>query len=78
MTTVGDLKKFIEELPDDMLIASVSSNFELKGNYENNVYMRIRKMKEEVIDCYDSFDYIHYKTKVVKPKPDGDDMLVIG
>ena len=46
MNTVGELKEFIKNLPDEMLIVNYHSDMETYG-YTNNIICTVSNMKKE-------------------------------
>ena len=70
LKTVGDLKEFIKDLPDDMLLANYESNMETSG-YRNRLFCTIANMKEEIKYAWDRFDGTDYSYKVLESAEDG-------
>ena len=76
MKTVGELKKFIKELPDDMLLANYESNMETRG-YRNRLLCEVVNMKRETKGTYDAFDGTYYTYEVLVSAEDGTPCLRI-
>lgn len=74
ITTVGELKEFLKNLPDDMPIASYESNIERSG-YFNRLHLDITKMKETIEWGYDAFDGKKYNYKTLYRDKNGIDYL---
>ena len=70
MKTVGELKEFIKDLPDDMLLTMYRSNMETSG-YRNNVFCQIDNMGEETRETWDRFDGTPYKYEVMVESKEG-------
>lgn len=68
--TVGELKEFIKDLPDNMLLANYESNIE-RGGYRNRLYCDVINMKQETKYTYDRFDGTEYKYEVLERSEDG-------
>lgn len=68
MKTVGELKEFIKDLPDDMKIVAYQSDLERYG-YFNNFSCNVANMKKTLRHTWDRFDYTDYSYNVyVKQK----------
>ncbi len=76
MRTVGELKEFIKDLPDDMLLANYESDMETSG-YRNRLFCEVAKMCKETKHGYDSFDGTSYTYEVLETAEDGEDYLRI-
>lgn len=70
MKTVGELKEFIKNLPDDMPLVNYKKDMETSG-YRNNVYCRVDNMVEETRETWDRFDYTSYSYQVMVDSKDG-------
>ena len=70
MKTVGELKEFIKNLPDDMPLVNYQSNMERSG-YQNNVFCSVVNMKKETRKTWDRFDGISYTYEVMIRSEDG-------
>ena len=70
MKTVGELKDFIKNLPDDMPLVKYESDMEASG-YRNDVYCSVDNMKEETKETWDRFDYTSYSYQVMVDSDDG-------
>ena len=70
MKTVGELKEFIKNLPDNMLLAHYRRDMETSG-YRNNVYCSVDNMIEETKETWDRFDYTPYSYQVMVDSEDG-------
>ena len=78
MKTVGELKKFLEELDDDMPVLKTSGNFEMKGAIVNGFYATTGKYTTTTKTFYDSFDYEEYESEVYEPdKNEGVECLYV-
>ena len=77
--TVGELKEYIKDLPDDTPIISYQSDME-KSGYQSISYASTQKMVTEKRETYDAFDYTPYSYTVFSPSKDdtGTLCLVIG
>lgn len=74
LRTVGELKEYIKNLPDDMLLVKYESTMEISG-YRNKMFCDVTKMQEEVIQGYDSFDGEEFEYKVFVPAEEGTECL---
>lgn len=70
MKTVGELKKFIKDLPDDMLLVKYERDME-KSGYRNSFYCDVTTMKKEVKNTWDRFDGTNYSYEVFETSKDG-------
>ena len=77
--TVGELKEYIKNLPDDTPIISYQSDME-KSGYQSISCASTQKMVAEKRETYDAFDYTSYSYTVFSPSKDdtGTLCLVIG
>lgn len=77
--TVGELKEYIKNLPDDTPIISYQSDME-KSGYQSISCASTQKMVTEKRETYDAFDYTPYSYTVFSPSKDdtGTLCLVIG
>lgn len=74
--TVGELKEYIKNLPDDTLIISYQSDME-KSGYQRVSCVYTRKMVSEERETYDAFDYTPYSYTVFSPSEDDDGSLCL-
>lgn len=70
MKTVGELKEFIKNLPDDMLLTSYHQNME-KSGYQNSLYCHVDNMQTETRETWDRFDGTYYTYEVMVKSADG-------
>ena len=70
LKTVGELKAFIKDLPDNMLLANYESNMETSG-YRNKIFCDIVNMKKETRYAIDAFDGTNYSYEVLEKAEDG-------
>ena len=77
MKTVGELKKFLEDINDETLLVSHAHNFELHGSIIEGMSPRIVKLKVEKQQFYDVFDYEPYERDVYIYTEDGVECLLI-
>lgn len=75
--TVGELKEFIKDLPNDMLLVKYHSDMETRG-YQNRVSCMVDNMKKEKKETWDSFDYTPYSYEIFVESKDGVPCLKIG
>jgi hypothetical protein len=69
MKTVGELKNFIKDLPDDMLLISRSNNFVLENSLVEGIDISVESFNIEKKQFIDGFDYtIFYKDVYVRNK----------
>lgn len=74
--TVGELKKYLEKLPDDMKLL-IMTEFKNKLLYTEDVAVRLRKHKIKQKKAYDYFDYSYtYDDYIVDES--GEEYLVLG
>lgn len=74
--TVGELKKYLEKLPDDMKLLTMTE-FKNKLLYTEDVALRLRKHKIEQKKAYDYFDYSYtYDDYIVDES--GEEYLILG
>lgn len=76
MKTVGELKRLIKDLPDDMPLVTYQNNMEKVG-YQNEVSCAVVSMKEETREAWDRFDGCGYTYKTMVRSKDGSDCLMI-
>ena len=67
--TVGELKEYIKNLPDDTPIISYQSDME-KSGYQSISCASTQKMVTEKRETYDAFDYTPYSYTVFSPSKD--------
>ena len=78
MKTVGELKKFLENLDDNMPLVTVSDNFELRGAIvEGSYYPIVEKFRTEKRWFRDAFDYTDYATEVYIEDDNGKECLLV-
>lgn len=77
MKTIGELKKFIENIPDDTKLVIKSDNSELRGSYVNSVYVSEKKMKPNVKSFNDFFDHTSYTKEVFEADDNGENVVII-
>lgn len=66
---VGDLKKMLENIPDDLVIVGYESDMERHGIMEASFYGKVVKVKEEKVSTWDRFDGTDYSyTRYVEDK----------
>jgi hypothetical protein len=70
MKTVGELKRYIEGLPDDTLLVKFHSDMERYG-YINGLTCNLETMEKEIKHTYDRFDYTEYDYEVYAPAENG-------
>jgi len=71
MKTVGELREFIKDLPDDMLLVKYDRNMETSG-YRNSLFADTIKMKTETKETWDRFDGGNYSYEVFEPSENGE------
>lgn len=74
--TVGELKEYIKNLPDDTPIISYKSDME-KCGYQGISSVDSLFMNSEKRDTYDAFDYTPYSYDVFVPTEDGSGTLCL-
>ena len=77
MNTVGELKKYIENLDDNMPLVKRSDNFELRGAIDAGIYPRVEKFKTETREFMDGFDYKTYYHEIYINDENGIECLQI-
>ena len=77
MKTVKELKEFLKDLPDDMLILKKSDNFELRGAIDAGIYVKVGKYKATMETFVDGFDYESYQHEVYQMDDNGIECLQI-
>jgi len=70
--TVGELKKKLKDIPDDLLIVSYQSDMEKSGIMKAYPSCKIIKCKEVERKTWDRFDGENYTYKTYKEDNDGD------
>ena len=75
-STVGELKEFIKNLPDDMPLVAYKSNMERSG-YLPRVQVSVVPMKKEISTATDAFDYTTYQYEHYVRDPEGTQVLNI-
>ena len=78
MKTVGELKEFIKNLDDNMLLVSTSSNFELKGSIVSGARVSVEKFNTKTEQFVDGFDYTVYYEDVYVKDENGTECLQVG
>lgn len=69
MKTVGELKDFIKDLPDDMLLIARSNNFELKNSLVAGIHVDLEKFNAKKEQFVDGFDYtVYYEDIYIRDK----------
>jgi hypothetical protein len=63
MKTVGELKEFIKDLPDNMMLLNFQSDME-KNGYVNRLFCSVAYMKKETRQSWDRFDGTPYSYEV--------------
>ena len=58
--TVGELKKKLKDVDDDLLIVSYQSDMEKHGIQKAHFRPEVIKVKEVKVSTYDRFDYTDY------------------
>lgn len=58
--TVGELKKMLENVPDDLEIVTYQNGMEQHGILPKTFYGKIVKVTEEKVQTHDAFDYTDY------------------
>lgn len=76
MKSVGELKEFIKDLPDDMIVAKFKVDMETDG-FRNEIHCEVKNMREEEKQAYDSFDGTKYNYKVLVSDSNGTPCLLI-
>ena len=74
--TVGELKEYIKNLPDDTPIISYQSDME-KSGYQSISCASTQKMVTEKRETYDAFDYTSYSYTVFSPSKDDTGILCL-
>lgn len=74
--TVGELKEFIKNLPDDMPLVNYQRDMEKRG-YQNNVFCSVVNMKKTTRATWDRFDGTPYSYEVFVESKDGISCLEI-
>lgn len=72
--TVGDLKEFLEKLPNNTPIVRYSHDME-KSGYFDGVWPRVQTMKKVTRHTYDAFDYEPYSYEVYEYDESGKKVL---
>lgn len=70
MKTVGELKKFLENMPDDAPLVIYKSDIERSG-YVQEVYPALKLMSVEKAEAVDGFDYTVYEYERYVPNKNG-------
>lgn len=68
--TVGELKEFLKDLPDDMLLANYKRDMETSG-YRNELSCDVVNMKKETKHSWDRFDGTDYSYEVLERAEEG-------
>lgn len=74
--TVGDLKQYIENLPDDIPLVVYKSNMERSG-YMQQMHVNLMSMKRTTETAVDAFDRTEYSYECFIRHPEGEPTLVI-
>lgn len=78
ITTVGQLKNFINVLPDDMLVISLSTNYaEQPHMHINMMCAEVKKVSGRTRSCVDMIDGTFYSTTAYENDEAGVECLVI-
>ena len=70
LKTVGELKEFIKDLPDDMLLVIYNEDMETSG-YRNSLIAEVSIMKKKTKKAWDSFDGGSYSYEVFEESKEG-------
>ena len=70
--TVGELKKKLENVPDNLLIVEYHNDIEKHGIMQAFPACEIMRVKEHKVQTYDRFDYTDYTYTVYENDAEGD------
>lgn len=76
MKTIGELKEFIKDLPNDMPLVSYHSDME-KSGYFNSIGVSVENMSTERCETWDRFDGGNYSYEIYKSDENGTPCLKI-
>lgn len=74
--TVGELKDFIKDFPDDTPIVNYENDLEKRG-YFNSTCFSLEKMQQVTKQTWDRFDGIDYTYEAYERSDDGVECLII-
>ena len=73
--TVGELKEFLEHLPNDMVVVHYKSDMEKSGWFEG-VTPWVALMKKKTHETWDRFDGSYYSYESYEPASGGKEMVI--
>lgn len=73
--TVGELKKLLEKVDDNIPVIMRSDNFELHGSSVDIHGIHLFKMKKVEKEFIDAFDYGHYFSEIYEYDENGQEVL---
>lgn len=76
MKTVGELKKFLENIPNDTHLVIFRSDMEKRG-FMGDVLFSEEKMSKTRLTAYDAFDYTTYEYETFVMDKNGEPCLMI-
>lgn len=76
--TIGDLKKAIEKLDDNVEIVQASSNYEQRGALKLGTYISEDKYSTRQTPCRDDFDGTCYTITEYVPDENGETKIKFG
>lgn len=74
--TVGELKEFLEHLPDDMVLVHYNRDMEKSGWFEG-VTPRVTNMSKKIHQTWDHFDYTDYSYECYEHDSNGKEVVVL-
>lgn len=77
MKTVGELKEYLSNLPDDMLLLVYREDMETSG-YQYGASIRVASMEKERRETWDRFDGTPYSYVAFVESPNGTPCLLMG
>lgn len=73
--TVGELKQFLELLPEDMILVHYHSDIEKSGWFEG-IAPWVTNMSKEVHQTWDRFDYTDYSYECYDYSSNGEEVVI--
>lgn len=74
---LGQLRKMIEHLGDDVEIITNTSNFEMSGSWVKAYGIQLVKVRKDSQQFRDAFDGTNYSAEVFIPDEDGIEVLKV-
>ena len=74
--TIGELKQFLELLPEDMIVVHYKSDMEKSGWFEG-ITPWVTNMSKEVHQTWDCFDHTDYSYECYGHDSNGEEVVIL-